>query len=92
MQDETLQELKQDLKVLYAKMYKAVKEVKEESEKLTLLLNDLSTKSEEEITKEDLLKLIKQNMAYMRVYNLFKTYQNSARSLQFYVNTFNTNK
>lgn len=92
MQDKTLNELKQELKVLYAKMYKAIKEVKEENEKLTLLLNDLSQKNEEEIYKEDLLKVIKQNVAYMRVYNLYKTYQNSARSLQYYVNTFNTNK
>ena len=92
MQDKTLNELKQDLKVLYAKMYKAVKEVKEESEKLTLLLNELSKKEESELSKQDLLNLIKQNVNYMRVYNLYKTYQNSARSLQYYVNTFNTNK
>lgn len=92
MKDKTLKELKQELKVLYAKMYKAIKDVKEEQEKLTLLLNDLSKKSEEELQKKDLYTLIQQNMAYMKVYNLFKTYQNNARSLQYYVNTFDTNE
>lgn len=92
MQDKTLNELKQDLKVLYAKMYKAIKDVKEQSEQLILLLNELSQKDENELSKQDLLNLIKQNLNYMRVFNLYKTYQNSARSLQYYVNTFNTNK
>lgn len=92
MQDKTLNELKQELKVLYAKMYKAIKDVKEESEKLTLLLNELSQKNDGELSTQDLFALIKQNMAYMRVFNLYKTYQNASRSLQYYVNTFNTNK
>lgn len=54
---------------------KAINEVKTKLSQLTNKLQILTGKSENEITKKDLLEVITLNFDYMRAYSLFRYYR-----------------
>lgn len=81
----TIEELEKELKVLFAKYYQTIDRLKKVKEDLLNLLSDLSAKTDELLSREDLLNVIKANTSYMNLLSLSRSYMNNIRSLKYYL-------
>lgn len=83
--NKTIEELEKELKVLFAKYYQTIERLKTARDGLLNLLSALSSKTDELLTREDLLNVIKANTAYMNLLSLSRSYMNNIRSLKYYL-------
>ena len=79
---KTIEELEKELKVLFAKYYQTIDGLKKADKDLKELLSDLSQKNEEALSRNDLIKVIRSNTAYMNLLSLSRSYMNDIRSLK----------
>lgn len=89
---KTIEELEKELKVLFAKYYQTIERLKKSKEDLLNLLSDLSAKTDELLTREDLIKIIKTNTAYMNLLSLSRSYLGNIQSLKYYLQALRNTK
>ena len=80
--NKTIEELEKELKVLYAKYYQTIDGLKKADKNLKELLSDLSQKNDEALSRNDLIKVIRSNTAYMNLLSLSRSYMDDIRSLK----------
>lgn len=77
---KTIEELENELKVLYAKYFQTIERLKEADKDLKNLLSDLSQKQDDVLSRKDLIDVIRANTRYMNLLSLSRAYLNNIRS------------
>lgn len=85
---KTIEELEKGLKVLFAKYYQTLEKLKTAEKDLKNLLSDLSLKQDEALTREDLIKVIRSNVAYMNLLSLTRTFMQDIRCEKRYLEVY----